>query len=74
MGEFFKKDIAGKTLKPYQGLKRCGRKPKGTGSYIAGKTLKPYQGLKQYWTLQPYLRKKAGKTLKPYQGLKPLLD
>ena len=38
--------IAGKNLKPYQGLKQPNLKNKHNTNTQAGKNLKPYQGLK----------------------------
>ena len=65
--------VAGKYLKPYQGLKLY-RIWHNLILYKirAGKYLKPYQGLKPNLTVaqdKPQL-KIAGKYLKPYQGLK----
>ena len=42
----FRGEMAGKNLKPYQGLKPHHRRQRELSSF-AGKNLKPYQGLKQ---------------------------
>ena len=62
-------DLAGKYLKPYQGLKPANRRHESWRA-IAGKYLKPYQGLKRRGRAIQTKRDKAGKYLKPYQGLK----
>ena len=62
--------LAGKYLKPYQGLKRHRRQDCPWPHTYAGKYLKPYQGLKRVVIFRDWSSCRAGKYLKPYQGLK----
>ena len=64
-----KRNLAGKNLKPYQGLKQRSVQISNL-LHSAGKNLKPYQGLKQNLQMNDFLTIQAGKNLKPYQGLK----
>ena len=63
--------MAGKNLKPYQGLKHETRKTQRL-SIARRKKPKTLSGIETAISLEefPYT-KKAGKNLKPYQGLKP---
>ena len=61
---------AGKTLNPYQGLKRIEAASEKRDDKQAGKTLNPYQGLKLAIASFSVPVATAGKTLNPYQGLK----
>ena len=64
-----KSRLAGKYLKPYQGLKHVYSNRSCSGAW-AGKYLKPYQGLKLQNPINSRCPWRAGKYLKPYQGLK----
>ena len=69
--------IAGKYLKPYQGLKLGFATDLDfeISHYSAGKYLKPYQGLKRFaFSFLSDWCRWAGKYLKPYQGLKLRAD
>jgi hypothetical protein len=65
---------AGKTLKPYQGLKPAAIMLIKAGTLSAGKTLKPYQGLKPAdCRVAPLIALyNAGKTLNPDLRLETL--